>query len=195
MKSRSVFVALIVAMAGALLAAAPSAMACSPSSTPPLPPAPQLALGASAEDVVSNQRAWMEANAAWERIIDEAVEADEQAGLLGRTDSLVLVRLDSVGRTNGTDFPQPNLPKVTLKPLRWLTGQGPLTEFQLVFTQITSCGPERSRDAWAGAPGDVLLVYLSGDRLHQDNVLDTIAVKRIVEPRALEALTWSDERQ
>ncbi len=186
--------AVLLAAVVTALGASP-AFACSPPSPLPLPPVPQLAPGASADDIAANERAWIEANAAWGRTIDEAVEADRQAGLLGRSDGLVLVRLDRVGRTDGIDLSQPNLTKVTLKPLRWLGHQGPLTEFQLVFDNAPPCGPERNRDAWAGSPGDVLLVYLSAPQLHQDNVLDTIAVKRLVEPRVLDALTWSDQQQ
>ena len=40
-----------------------------------------------------------------------------------------------------------------------------------------------------GRVGDVVLVYLEGAELRQDNVLFTLSVSRIIEPRTLALLT------
>ncbi len=180
--------------ASTALMMAPMAGACPPSDAPLISVAPQLSAGASADDVASNERAWKDANANWDRVVNEGAEMQRQAGLIGRSESLVLVRLDSIERTGGSNPTEPVLTKVKLKPLRWLSFPVELKEFELVFTDATGCGPDLNRDAWGGTPGDVLVVYLSGKQLRQDNVLDTIAVKHVVEMRALDALTWNDEQ-
>lgn len=81
------------------------------------------------------------------------------------------------------------MPMVILKPLRWVRGAGAMDAFELAITGITSCGPTIARDAWAGKPGDVLLVYLAGDTLRQRDVLEVISLDNIVEPRTIAALT------
>ncbi len=55
------------------------------------------------------------------------------------------------------------------------------------------CGQMPAHDAFYGKPGDVFLIYLSGDTLQQTDVLDGFALNRIIEPRILAALTKPEE--
>lgn len=155
---------------------------------PPPPPAPALPLGASETDRGAHERAWKAAHYALREVQDREWRLTRQTQLFDRADSLVLARIDHKGETTRSSMPS-NVPTATLTPLRWVKNTGAMAELELAFTAITTCGPKVAFDAWAGQPGDVLLVYLSGSDPQQANVLDAVAISSIVEPRALARLT------
>jgi hypothetical protein len=43
-------------------------------------------------------------------------------------------------------------------------------------------------DAFYGKPGEVFLVYLNGNKVEQQYMLEALAIDRIIEPRTLAAL-------
>ncbi|MEQ1783548.1 MAG: hypothetical protein ABMA14_19505 [Hyphomonadaceae bacterium] len=181
-----------MAAVAALLLAAP-ALACSPMPFPPMPEAPA---GTSAEDVAALQRAWSASNAASRAIEDRDWQMKQQSNLFDMSKSLVIVRYDRqepAGKTASGANWRDGEPSAVLKPVRWVKGhgvkgQGAATEMKLGMSDPPPCGQMRGHAAYYGKPGDVFLVYLSGDVLTQKDVLEAYAIDRIMDSRTLAAL-------
>jgi hypothetical protein len=179
----------LVAAAVAAGLAAP-AIACPP---PPPPPAPPAAPAGTPEaDARALADGWNLAQRALSYVQDRDRQLEQQVGLFDRAGGLVLARVESEGRTSG--YPEEfaymnNMPLVMMKPVRWVKGAGGSEAFQLAETNLMSCGYGAVDAAVRGQVGDVLLVYLDGAELRQDNVLFVLPVSRIIEPRALALLT------
>ena len=178
--------ALIWAMAAVL---ASPAFACSPLA-PPAPPAPPP--GTSSTDAEALNQAWNQAH--WTRAAedDRARLMKRQAELFDTAASIALVRFDHADKSSGApaQFSYLNgLPLVVLKPVAWMKGKGVSGDLQLVMNPQAPCGQSPAQDAFRGKPGEVFLIYFSGEALLQTDVLDGYALGRIIEPRALAALT------
>ena len=169
---------LAVAASLAALVASP-ALACS---IMPPPPPPEPVAGTPEADVAALNQAW---SAAHGRKYAEELRAfamRRQAGLFDEAKSLVLVRFDRQGKSGEDTL-------AILKPVRWLRGRGVAAELRIGMTQPPPCGQMTAHDAYYGKPGDVFLVYLSGNTLHQTQVLEAFALDRIIEPRTIAGLT------
>lgn len=177
-----------IGILGALaLALASPAFACSimPPPPPPIPPA-----GTSAADEAALNLAWSQAYTAQRVAEDQAWKLQQQTRLFDEARSLVLVRFDRQAKVGKGDDAQT---MAVLKPVRWVKGTaqpiGKSAEFQLGMSMPPPCGQMIGHAAYYGQPGDVFLVYLSGNELKQDKVLEAYAIERIVEPRTIAALT------
>lgn len=169
---------------GALaLALTAPALACSIMPPPPPPPAPA---GASAADVAALELAWGQGYTAKRVAEDQAWRLGQQVRLFDMAKSLVIVRYDREATVGKGDEARP---VAVLSPVRWVKGQGKSTEFQLGMSDPPPCGQMVGHAAYYGKPGDVFLVYLSGNVLRQADVLEAYAFDRIVEPRTIAALT------
>jgi hypothetical protein len=82
----------------------------------------------------------------------------------------------------------PHAIQVDLTPLTWLKGKGGPWQFELGYTEETSCGPGPHFDAIAGKPADTFIVFSQGDTPGQETVMFTVKVSELVEPRAIAAL-------
>lgn len=173
--------------AGLAAAMAGQAQACSLPVEPYLsPPMPQP--GLSPADSQALGAAWNIVSKAKREVAERDARIWRQASMFDQAAGIVLVRIDSKGRTKDSpDYPD-GLDYVIAKPVRWVKGVGELTEFRLERTGMTSCGPTPEFDAIGGAPGHVFLVYLKGGALEQKDVIDTLAVNRVDEARTLAAL-------
>lgn len=160
------------------LAATP-ALACS---IMPPPPPPIPAPGTPQADADALAIAWGKAHSLKyaEELRDFAMR--RQVGLFDEAKSLVLVRFDRQGKAGEDTL-------AILKPVRWLKGRGVAAELSIGMTQPPPCGQMTAHDAYYGKPGDVFLVYLSGNTLQQSQVLEAFALDRIIEPRTIAALT------
>jgi hypothetical protein len=98
----------------------------------------------------------------------------------------VLVRYDRQGKAGDDTF-------AVLKPIRWLKGRGVAAELRIGMTMPPPCGQMTGHDAYYGKPGDVFLVYLSGNTLRAKDVLEAFALDRIIEPRTIAALTTAPQ--
>ncbi len=182
------FIGIGMAAVAAVLLASP-ALACSPLPYPPMPEAPA---GASAADVAALQLAWSKSNAASRAIEDRDWQMKQQSNLFDMAKSLVIVRYDRqepAGKTASGANWREGEPSAVLKPVRWVKGQGAATEMKLGMSDPPPCGQMRGHAAYYGKPGDVFLVYLSGDVLTQKDVLEAYPIDRIMETRTLAALT------
>ena len=182
-------IALAAAMAAAL---ATPAFACS---IMPPPPPPVPAAGTSVADVEALNQAWGQAHGLkyTEELRDWAMR--RQAGLFDEATSLVLVRYDREAKTGAApkEFEHMNgQPLAVLKPVRWLKGGGAMAELKIGMTQPPPCGQMIGHDAYYGKPGDVFLVYLSGNA-QQKSVLEAFSLDRIIEPRTIAALTTAPQ--
>lgn len=169
-------------MSAAALALATPAFACS---IIPPPPPPEAPAGASAEDIAALNLAWGQAYGAQREAEDRAWKLKQQANLFDMAKSLVIVRYDREARVGKGDDAQT---VAVLKPVRWVKGQGKSTDFQLGMSQPPPCGQMAGHAAYYGKPGDVFVVYLSGNVLRQADMLEAYAIDRIAEPRTLAAL-------
>jgi hypothetical protein len=136
-------------------------------------------------------QAWNQAH--WTRASEEerAGRLKRQADLFDKAVSIALMRFDHEGRTSGAppEFAHMNgLPLVVLKPVSWLRGKGASAELQLAMNAQPSCGASAAEDAFRGKPGDLFLIYFSGEAMVQADVLDGYGLGRVIEPRALAAL-------
>lgn len=183
------FVGTVIA-AGAAAALAGSAIACPP--PPPYPPAPKLAAGAGKDDEAAWEQAWAQAWSQTRTVQQRDWSLQQQVRLFDEAKALVIVRYDHEGKTSGypkeVDFMNGQRLSV-LKPVRWVKGAGEGKELQLQFQDAPMCMRMPAHEAFYGAPGDVFLIYLKGDKLEQANVLEGIPVSKVVEPRTLAALT------
>lgn len=171
-----------VAAAAAMMMAAP-ALACSPMPFPPPPPA---AAGTSDADVAALSLAWNRAHAVARAEEDRVWKLRQQTALFDAAKSLVIVRYDRGGKTGKGDDAET---AAVLKPVRWVKGSGASDELQLGMGDLPPCGQMVGHDAYYGKPGDVFVVYLSGNKLQQQDVLEAMSIERIMEPRTLAALT------
>lgn len=173
----------IAIISAALLALPAPAFACSimPPPPPPMPPA-----GTSAADEAALNLAWSQAYTAQRVAEDHAWKLQQQTRLFDEARSLVLVRFDRQAKAGKGDDAQT---VAVLKPVRWVKGSGKSAEFQLGMSQPPPCGQMVGHAAYYGQPGEVFLVYLSGNVLKQADVLEAYAIERIVEPRTIAALT------
>jgi hypothetical protein len=169
-----------IAIAAALsMALAAPALACS---IMPPPPVPIPAAGTPQADVDALAMAWGKAHALKysEELRDWAMR--RQVGLFNEAKGLVLVRYDHEALSGEDRF-------AVLKPVRWLRGSGRSSELRIGMTQPPPCGQMTAHDAYYGKPGEVFLVYLSGNALDKGQVLEAFALDRIIEPRTIAALT------
>ncbi len=178
--------ALVVAMGAGL---ASPAFACSPPAPPPAPAPPA---GTSPADALALSLAWNQAH--WTRASedDRAWLMKRQAELFDKAAGIAVVRFDRESKTSGApaEFAYMNgLPLVVLKPVAWVKGEGASGELQLAMNPQPACGAAAAQDAFRGKPGDIFLIYFSGEAMAQSNVLDGFSLQRIIEPRALQALT------
>jgi hypothetical protein len=170
------------------------AFACSPPAPPPQAPAPPG--GTSEADIKALSQAWNQAY--WTRASEErrAWSMKQQAELFDKATRIAVARFDHAGKTSGAppQFDYMNgQPLAVLKPVRWVKGQGASGDLQLAMGQLPPCGQMAAHDAFYGKPGDVFLIYFSGETLLQSDVLDGFALDRIIEPRTLAALTKAGE--
>lgn len=161
------------------LALAAPAFACSILPPPPVPPP---AAGTPQADVDALAFAWGKSHGIKyaEETRDWAMK--QQARLFDEAKSLVLVRYDREGKARDET-------QAVLKPIRWLKGSGASGELKIGMTQPPPCGQMIGHDAYYGKPGDVFLVYLSGDKLRTQDVMQAYSLDRIIEPRTIAALT------
>ena len=110
----------------------------------------------------------------------------EQAAMWDKADLVFVARVEQ-SRTKAV-VGVPHAVQVDLMPLTWLKGQGGPWQFELAYTEETSCGPGPGFDAIAGKPGDTFIVFSQGDTPGQDTVMFTVKVSELVEPRAIAAL-------
>jgi hypothetical protein len=175
-------------ISAAALAFAAPAFACSIMPPPPPPPA---AAGTPQADVDALAMAWGKAHGLKysEEMRDWAMR--RQTGLFDDAKSLVLVRYDREDTTNDEKL-------AILRPIRWLTGiaafrslkgSGVSAELKLGSSMPPPCGQMIGHDAFYAKPGDVFLVYLSGDEVRAQDVLEAYSLDRIIEPRTIAALT------
>lgn len=173
-----------IAIAAALsMALAAPALACS---IMPPPPPPQPAAGTPPADVEALNQAWSKAHGLKyaEELRDWAMR--RQVGLFDEARSLVLVRYERESKAGENTL-------AILKPVRWLKGRGVAAELSIGMTQPPPCGQMTAHDAYYGKPGEVFLIYLSGDTLQQSRVLEAFALDRIIEPRTIAALTTAPQ--
>ena len=171
------------ALSAVMLAFATPAFACS---IMPPPPPPEAPAGTSPADVAALNLAWGQSYTAQRVAEDQAWKLKQQVRLFDDAKSLVIVRYDREAKVGKGDDAQT---VAVLKPVRWVKGQGKSAEFQLGMSQPPPCGQMVGHAAYYGKPGEVFLVYLSGNVLRQADVLEAYALDRIVEPRTLAALT------
>jgi len=166
-------------ISAAALAFAAPAFACSIIPPPPPPPA---AAGTPQAEVDALAMAWAKAHGLKyaEELRDWAMR--RQSGLFDDAGSLVLMRYDREDMANDQKI-------AILKPLRWLKGSGVSAELKLGSSMPPPCGQMIGHDAFYGRPGDVFLVYLSGDRVRTPDVMEAYSLDRIIEPRTIAALT------
>lgn len=137
-------------------------------------------------------RAWNDA----QRVLSQEQERDrslkQQASLFDTADSLMVARLDRHGTLSGYP-PEVSFmngqPTAVLKPVRWVKGEGARDELVLSSSNPMSCGFAPADAALRGQAGDVFLVYLQKAAEAPNSVLFVIPIDRVVEPRALAALT------
>jgi len=176
-------IGIAAAIAAAIGSLASPAIACS---IMPPPPPPIPAPGTPEADVAALNQAWGAAHGL--KYAEETREwaMRRQVGLFDEAKSLVLVRYDREGKA-GED------PLAILKPIRWLKGRGAAAELRIGMTQPPPCGQITAHDAYYGKPGEVFLVYLSGNTLRTQDVLEAYALNRIIEPRTISALTTAPQ--
>ena len=81
------------------------------------------------------------------------------------------------------------MPRVVMRPVRWLKGAGAETTFDLAVTSIGPCGGRGPDwDALSGEVGQSFVVFVDRGRPRQRAVNDAIAVDRIVDPRIQAAI-------
>lgn len=166
-------------ISAAALAFATPAFACS---IMPPPPPPTAAAGTPQADVDALAMAWGKAHGLKysEELRDWAMR--RQIGLFDDAKSIVLVRYDREETANDEKF-------AILRPIRWLKGSAASAELRLGSSMPPPCGQMIGHDAFYGKPGDVFLVYLSGDSARAQDVLEAYSLERIIEPRTIAALT------
>jgi hypothetical protein len=173
-----------VVAAAAVVMAAP-ALACSPMPFPPPPPAQA---GTPPADVAALALVWTQAHAISRAEEDRAWRLKGQAALFDEAKSLVVVRYDREATIGKGDDAE----KVAvLKPVRWVKGAAPSkanSEMQLGMSEPPPCGQMRGHAAYYGKPGDVFVVYLKGNVLRQEDMIEAYAIDRIMDPRTLAAL-------
>jgi hypothetical protein len=167
-----------IAMIAATMLAAP-ALACS---IAPPPPVPALPAGTPAADVAAVSQAWSSAHALRRAEEDRAWKLKQQERLFDDAKAIVLVRYDREGKENGE-------PVAIVKPVRWLKGAKAAGELKIGTSMPPPCGQMTAHDVFYGKAGDVSLVYLSGGKLRQEDVLAGYSLERIIEPRTLALLT------
>lgn len=109
-----------------------------------------------------------------------------QAEMWDKADLVFVARVEQ-SRTKAV-VGVPHAVQVDLMPLTWLKGQGGPWQFELGFTEETSCGPGPHFDAILGKPGDTFIIFSQGDTPGQESVLFTVKADELVEPRAIAAL-------
>lgn len=150
--------------------------------------------GTSQADAEALQLAW---NTAHQKVRDARSIAEwrkYQASVFETADSIVLARIVRADVRHDRASQEAHLygtPVVYLKPLKWLRGEGASRELALATTSRTSCGLMPGYAAMTGKPGDVHVIYLSGDVLDQEHVLSVMAVEGLDDPGTLALLTAS----
>jgi hypothetical protein len=167
------------------LAFAAPAFACSILPPPPPPPA---APGTPKADVEAAERAWSEAHGRRYAEEQRAWTLKQQARLFDEAKGLVVVRFDRQGKVSGMPKELDHMngdPLAILKPVRWVKGQGSPNEIVIGSGLAPPCGQIPAHDAFYGKPGEVFLLYIAED----NHVLDGFRIEKIIEPRAIAALT------
>jgi len=170
-------------ISAAALAFAAPAFACS---IMPPPPPPTPAAGTPQAGVDALAMAWGKAHGLKYAAENRDWALRQQVRLFDEAGSLVLVRYDREGKAGDET-------NAILKPIRWLKGKAVSGELKIGMTQPPPCGQIIGHDAYYGTPGDVFLVYLSGDTLRTEDVLEAYSLDRITEPRTIAALTKGPE--
>jgi hypothetical protein len=175
-----------VSAAAAIMLAAP-AFACS---IMPPPPPPPPAAGTPQADVDALAMAWNAAHGLKYAEENRDWKLKQQVRLFDEASALVLVRYVREDKTKGLpkEFDYMNgQPMAVLKPIRWIKGSGASAEINIGSSMPPPCGQMTGQDALYGKPGDVFLVYLSGDA--QPTLMEAYSLDRIIEPRTIVALT------
>ncbi len=179
-------------LAVAMVMGAAPAWACQPPQPPPR--APVAAPGTPEADARALATAWDQAHAVRRAEEFRAYRLSQQADLFDRSATLVVARVERQGVAGLQDGSRTMPPPAVLKPVRWLKGKGEGSELQLAWGPgAHMCVPMAAYEAFVGKPGEVFLVYLSGDSLRQQDVLEAFAIDQIIEPRAIEMLTKGPE--
>ncbi len=167
----------VVVVVAAVMAA--PALACS---IAPPPPVPVLPAGTPAADVAAVSQAWSTAHALRRAEEDRAWKLKQQEGLFDDAKAMVLVRYDRQAK-------QGEEPVAIVKPVRWLKGGKAAGDLKIGMSDAPPCGQMTAHDVYYGKAGDVFLVYLSANKLRQEDVLAGYSLDRIVEPKTLALLT------
>jgi hypothetical protein len=179
-------------LAVAMVMGAAPAWACQPPQPPPR--APVAAPGTPEADARALATAWDQAHAVRRAEEFRAYRLSQQTDLFDKAARLVVVRVERQGVEGLLDGGRTMPPPAVLKPVRWLKGKGEGSELRLAWGPGPHmCAPMAAYSAFIGKPGEVFLVYLSGDTLRQQDVLEAFAIDHIIEPRAIAALTkWPE---
>lgn len=161
----------------------------------PPPPPPTPAAGTPQADVDALAMAWSKAHGLkyGEETRDRAMK--QQVRLYDEAASIVIARHVREDVTSGApkefDFMN-GLRMAVVKPVRWVKGSGDLAEINIASPgMLPPCAQMTGHDAIYGRPGDVFLVYLTGDA--QLGVMEAYSLDRIIEPRTIAALTKTPE--
>jgi hypothetical protein len=154
----------------------------------PPPPPPEAPAGTPQADVEALARAWNDAHGRKYEMETRDWAMQQQVRLFDEAGAIALVRHVREGVTKGApkEFDYMNGQRMAvLKPIRWVKGSGSSAEINIAASDPPPCGQMLGHDAVYGQPGEVFLVYLSGDK----SLMQAYALARIIEPRTIEALT------
>lgn len=161
-------------LVAAMMLAAPEAMACSPPiPAPPPPPREDMA----AADAAALHAAWVAAQATLVAERERQSKAKDQRGLFDRAGSVFLARLDQIDEGRSV-----------LAPVMRLKGEPAAGQLVLALKTWSTCGPTSAINGVYGEVGDVFVVYLKGQALLQDEILDAFPVRKIVDEDVLALL-------
>jgi hypothetical protein len=155
-----------VAVAASLVGAA---SACPPPPPPPLP---------VPDESMEDWRARVTAEA-------EAQLIDQQRRWWNDAHSVLLARVerrDTVRFRNEWAGGYDRSPRVTLRPISWLKGEGSSRRFRLSYSGMTDCGPYGGGEAVGGQVGDVFVVFVGEGRPSQTSVFVSLAMGNVVDP-------------
>lgn len=178
-------------ISAAAMAFASPALACSILPPPPPPAAPP---GTPPEDMVALDTAWIRAHGLKYGAEQRDWTLKQQERLFDAAGAIVIVRhvREDVTRGYPKEFDYMNGQRMAVvKPLRWVKGSGSPAEINVASSMPPPCGQMTGHDAVYGKPGEVFVVYLTGDA--QPGVMEAYSLDRIIEPRTLAALTKRPE--
>jgi hypothetical protein len=144
---------------------------------PPPPPPPAQMEGESEFDYVIRLQTLREEEAA--ASLARRVEFEQQ--WWNESESVFLARIERA-ETIEFDGYYETVPRVHLRPLRWIKGSGSSRRFRLSYEGMTSCGPYGGGEAVEGAVGDVFLVFVREGRPRQRSVIHSLALTNVHNP-------------